>query len=332
MMRRTFRKNKVARFGFSLRGIQFSRFCLIALLLCGLCAVSLADEEQEESPISDAVHEGLQAALEAINVERNPRYAPLTIFRWLYHQDSWGTQAMYEEYGSFGIDNCLSAVPTMQKRSDILFGWKFTIADMSCDVYQARVSFDRKHSVICDEMSVSPNLSPTTGIGLAQIELFKTVRNICEPVVVEPEEAPADEEQPTSNGEASAPAGSPSASQEQESGDRSPAQSRSSDSGGTNTGGRNTGGSSTGCANQIGWTSTRLGLSGGSYSSDEGDLGGGCVTKNLIVKGPGGEGPRIAVEIRGREHCLKSNWEEMLENASTTGTAPSLSDIFKSDC
>ncbi len=327
-MRRTFRKNEVARFGFSPRGIQFSRFCLIALLLCGLCAVSLADEGQEEPPISDAVLEGLQVALEAINVERNSRYAPLTIFRWLYHQDSWGTQAMYEEYGSFGIDNCLSAVPTMQKRSDILFGWKFTIADMSCDVYQARVSFDRKHSVICDEMSVSPNLSTTTSVGLAQIELFKTVRDICEPVVVEPEEAPADEEQPTANGEAPAPAGSPSASQKQENGDRSPAQSRSSDSGGTNTGDTNSQ-----CGQQIGWNTDRTGMSEGSYSDSEVDLGGGCVTKTLNVAGSDGVRKGSVVEIRGREDCLRSDWKERLKQVETTRTSNfTLSDFFKSDC
>ena len=44
----------------------------------------------------------------------------------------------------------------MLKRGQVLFGWTFSILDVSGKEYQARVSNDLSASVICDEVHVPP--------------------------------------------------------------------------------------------------------------------------------------------------------------------------------
>ncbi len=135
---------------------QLSRMFLLILLLLSLVSLSLAQEEDISS--SDPIQRALQVTRDLIEEERG---SSLRIVRWRFYQDDWSTQANWEQYGSFGIDSCASDIPMLQKRDDVLSGWTFTITDVSGKRYQARVSFDLKNSVICDEVTPPAPAAPT---------------------------------------------------------------------------------------------------------------------------------------------------------------------------
>ena len=133
------------------RSRQRAKSLTIALLLLLAILPVLAQSDADLS--GDPVQLGLKQARELIEAERD---APLTIVRWRYYEDNWSSGASWQRYGSFGIDNCIAAIPVGQKRSDALFGWTFNIKDASGKEYQARVSYDLQISVLCDDTHVPP--------------------------------------------------------------------------------------------------------------------------------------------------------------------------------
>lgn len=127
---------------------------LLALIFLCCSALSLAQDDTEADDDSgDPVMLGLAVAKEIVEEERG---AALTIIRWRFYEDNWSSSATLQLYGSYGIDNCIAEIPVLLQRSDILFGWTFSILDVSGKEYQARVSYDLAESVICDEVRVPP--------------------------------------------------------------------------------------------------------------------------------------------------------------------------------
>ncbi len=128
-----------------------TRTGLALALLTILTMTALSQDDNEAA--GDYVQTSLQIARDLIEEERGSR---LTIVRWRYYEDDWSSPSSFQLYGAFGIDNCTTDVPVGQKREDILFGWTFSILDMSGKEYQARVSYDFKDAILCDELHVPP--------------------------------------------------------------------------------------------------------------------------------------------------------------------------------
>jgi len=128
-----------------------TRTWLALALLTMLTGTALSQDDNAVA--GDFVQTSLQIARDLIEEERGSR---LTMVRWRYYEDDWSSPGSFQLYGSFGIDNCVVDVPIKQKRADILFGWTFSILDMSGKEYQARVSYDFNDSVLCDEVHVPP--------------------------------------------------------------------------------------------------------------------------------------------------------------------------------
>ena len=132
---------------------------LLALLLAALFMLCLGtltqaqDDSQASSPTGDPLMLGLQVARDRVEEER---FAPLRVIRWRYYEDNWSSVLSWQRYGSFGIDNCVAEVPIPLKRKDILFGWTFSIKDVTGKEYQVRVSYDLAEVVLCDEVLVPP--------------------------------------------------------------------------------------------------------------------------------------------------------------------------------
>ena len=120
---------------------KFLRFFLCILFLLGLISAALAQD-------ANYTQQGLQIARDLVEEEIG---SSLRIAQWRYFQDDWSTQASWQRYGAFGIDSCAAEVIPAEKR-DILFGWTFTITDVSGKRYQVRVSFDLLTAVLCDEV------------------------------------------------------------------------------------------------------------------------------------------------------------------------------------
>ena len=130
--------------------IKLPRLFLFILLLAGLVSLPLAQGEETDISSSDPIQRALQIVRSIIEEERG---SPLRIARWRFFQDDWSTRASWQQYGSFGIDNCVSDVLTANKRNKVLFGWTFTITGAMGKRYQARVSLDLKDSALCDEVT-----------------------------------------------------------------------------------------------------------------------------------------------------------------------------------
>ena len=126
------------------------RMCLFISLLLSLASLSLAQD-------GNYIQTGLDMARDLVEEERG---SPLRIARWRYLQEDWSTQAIWQRYGSFGIDSCVAEVIATEKR-DILFGWTFTITDVYGKSWQVRISFDLDTAVLCDEViTTAPAKSP----------------------------------------------------------------------------------------------------------------------------------------------------------------------------
>ena len=107
---------------------------LLALLLAALSMLCLGaltqaqDDSQASSPTGDPLMQGLSVARALVEETRS---VPLRVIRWRYYEDNWSSLLSWQQYGSFGIDNCVAEVPIPLKRRDILFGWTFSITDVS---------------------------------------------------------------------------------------------------------------------------------------------------------------------------------------------------------
>ena len=129
----------------------------LALALSTILTMTALSQD-DNAVAGDYVQTSLQIARELIEEERGSR---LAMVRWRYYEDDWSSPGSFQLYGSFGIDNCAVDVPIGQKREHILFGWTFSILDMSGKEYQARVSYDFNDSILCDEVRVPPAYAST---------------------------------------------------------------------------------------------------------------------------------------------------------------------------
>ena len=143
---------------------QLAAFVL-TLILLSLGWLTLAQDDAEAD--GDPVMLGLAVAKEIVEEERDKS---LTLVRWRYYEDNWSNNATLQLYGSFGIDNCIAEIPVPLKRTDILFGWTFSLLDVSGKEYQARVSYDLAEAVICDEVRVPPQYAPAAAPAPAEGE------------------------------------------------------------------------------------------------------------------------------------------------------------------
>lgn len=131
---------------------------LLTLTMLGISPLTLTQDDSDANDVGgNPVTLGLAIAREVIEEERG---SPLYLVRWRFYEDNWSDMASLDRYGSFGIDNCVAAVPVLLKRSDILFGWTFNLLDRSGKEYQARVSYDLAEAVVCDEVLVPPRYAP----------------------------------------------------------------------------------------------------------------------------------------------------------------------------
>ena len=141
---------------------------LLTLFILIFSALTFAQDEADADDISvDPVMLGFNIARETVEEERG---TPLRLVRWRYYEDNWSNNATFQLYGSFGIDNCITEIPIHLKRSDILFGWTFSLLDLSGREYQARVSYDLAEFVICDEVHVPPQFAPAPAPAPEQAE------------------------------------------------------------------------------------------------------------------------------------------------------------------
>ncbi len=122
-------------------------FVPMAMLLVASSALT------QDSPVM----QGLTVARDLVEDEHGE---PLRMVQWRYYEDNWSSQASGRLYGAFGIDSCASNIPFPLKRTDILFGWTFSLTDVSGKEYQVRVSYDLAESVLCDEVRVPPQYAP----------------------------------------------------------------------------------------------------------------------------------------------------------------------------
>ena len=141
---------------------------LLTLFILVFSTMTLAQDDADADDISgDPVMLGFAIARETVEEERGE---PLRLVRWRYYEDNWSNNATFQLYGSFGIDNCIAEIPIHLKRSDILFGWTFSLLDLSGREYQARVSYDLAESVNCDEVRVPPQFAPAPAPAPEQAE------------------------------------------------------------------------------------------------------------------------------------------------------------------
>lgn len=130
-----------------------SRRILTILLLSMVLLLVASSALTQDSPVM----QGLRVARELVEEDRG---APLRLVRWRFYEDNWSSEASVQMYGAFGIDSCAAGIPFARKRATILFGWTYSLLDASGKEYQARVSYDLAHSVVCDEVRIPPQYAP----------------------------------------------------------------------------------------------------------------------------------------------------------------------------
>jgi hypothetical protein len=126
---------------------------LFTICLLVVSAVSIGFAQDDTLTSSDPVQRALTIAEGAIEELEGE---DIRIVRWEFYQDDWGTQASWQKYGTFGIDNCVADVLLFEKRFSVVFGWTFNITDTSNERYQVRVSFDLNDYAVCDEAAPAP--------------------------------------------------------------------------------------------------------------------------------------------------------------------------------
>ena len=125
----------------------------IALVVLALGVVSMSFAQEDDLSQSDPVQRALAVAKETVEEAEGKT---IRVIKWQFYQDDWTTQATWQKYGAFGIDNCVSEILLFQKRADVGFGWTFELTHSTGERYQVRVSFDLEDSVLCDEVATPP--------------------------------------------------------------------------------------------------------------------------------------------------------------------------------
>lgn len=135
---------------------KFAILVSLFILIMGVMSVAVAQEEVDLSS-SDPVQRALAVAKDTVEEETGD---PIRVVNWAFYQDDWSTQASWQQFGAFGIDNCNTEILLFQKRADVGFGWTFVLTDISRDRFQVRVSFDLEDAVLCDEIAPAPAPAP----------------------------------------------------------------------------------------------------------------------------------------------------------------------------
>jgi hypothetical protein len=129
------------------------QFLVIVVLLLTASLSFAQDAEEVDISSSDPVQRALVVATDAVEESTGKT---LRVINWKFYQDDWSTDAEWRQFGAFGIDSCAAGILLFDKRHDVLFGWTFVLKDVSGQRYAARVSFDLKESVVCDEVAPEP--------------------------------------------------------------------------------------------------------------------------------------------------------------------------------
>lgn len=148
------------------RSTKLIGLLIMVALIMSVVSVAFAQEDDDVAS-SDPVQRALVVATEAVEELEGKS---ITVVNWKFYQDDWGTQAGWQQYKAFGIDNCVSSVLVFDKR-DINFGWTFNLTDISGNRYQTRVSFDLNDSVVCDEAAPPPAPVIVTSVSGTTVEL-----------------------------------------------------------------------------------------------------------------------------------------------------------------
>ncbi len=131
---------------------------LLALVLPLLAAsLVMAQEDSGAVAVQNPMMQAMGIARELVEDDIGYR---MRLRRWRFYEDTWNSEASGRMYGSWGIDNCTAAIPIMEKRGDVIYGWTFIFTETSGDEHQARVSFDLQHSAICDRVQIPPQYAP----------------------------------------------------------------------------------------------------------------------------------------------------------------------------
>ena len=141
---------------------QLATLVLMIILMSFVPGARAQTDDRSES--GSPLQRALQVARDLIEEEHE---RSLTVVRWRFYEDNWSTVGSFQLYGSFGIDNCADTVLILQKRGDILFGYTFTITDVSGREYQARVGYNLVDSILCDEVFVPPAYGGPTSAEVA---------------------------------------------------------------------------------------------------------------------------------------------------------------------
>ena len=136
------------------------RLLLALLALALLLAASLASAQDDETDADVPQDPLTQARIIARELVEEDIGYTMRLRRWRFYQDNWSSVASVTRYGTFGIDNCNASIPPPDKRDDVLFGWTFIFTETNDKEHSARVSFDLKSTVICDEAQVPPQYAP----------------------------------------------------------------------------------------------------------------------------------------------------------------------------
>lgn len=154
-------------------------FLLLVILPASLLGARAQTDDRSES--SSPLQQALLVARDLMEEELG---RPLTVVRWRFYEDNWSTAESFFLYGSYGIDNCTDAVPVMQKRGNLLFGYTFSILDASGREFQARVSYNLVDAILCDEVIVPPAYGgPTSAAEAAAPEATEAQPEAPAPVV-----------------------------------------------------------------------------------------------------------------------------------------------------
>lgn len=138
-------------FGMNRMAPRLALLLLLTLLPTALLGARAQTDDRSAS--TSPLQQALQVARDLMEEELG---RPMNLVRWRFYEDNWGSAESFHLYGSYGIDNCTDSVPVMQKRSKLLFGYTFSIQDVSGRELQARVSYNLVDAVLCDVVIVPP--------------------------------------------------------------------------------------------------------------------------------------------------------------------------------
>jgi hypothetical protein len=124
---------------------------LIIILVLGLGSPAFAQQQPgvPTATPTDPIWLAFSTVRDAIEEKKSVDLTLVRSYEW--EQSEW----------KGGIDDCVDLEDVSTARA-LYFGWTFTITSMRGDVFQARISFDRKLVAVCDRVSTAA-APPATG-------------------------------------------------------------------------------------------------------------------------------------------------------------------------